>query len=397
MSYLVAFSPSFRLAASLWPLAALVLTLPILAFLYHRDGRLGVRTVLGCYLTVLYLLSLVCFTLYPLPSGDRGAGVTFGVAPQLDPMGFVADVRDGGARAVFQILANVAFFLPLGIVVGRGLGWGFAQTLALGLLTSLLIETSQLTGLFGAYPYAYRCFDVDDLLWNASGAAIGWLIAAALNRLLPRRRLGEQDICRAPGLVRRGVALTIDMALVMAVYLAATLGLELATQVGGIWVESFDELCTGIWVASFVVVELLVPAAHAGSTPGGGFVRMTCETRPRRGWRRALFLLARCCVLLAAIRFVPVLLPVLLVFYLLAHAMPYDLLPGQPEGAKGDAPASEDAPARKGARVVGPSGEDDLADLDEPFGLADSLPDPAADDHVDLAARSLPDDEDDEG
>ena len=233
MSYLVAFSPSFRLAASLWPLAALVLTLPILAFLYHRDGRLGVRTVLGCYLTVLYLLSLVCFTLYPLPSGDRGAGVTFGVAPQLDPMGFVADVRDGGARAVFQILANVAFFLPLGIVVGRGLGWGFAQTLALGLLTSLLIETSQLTGLFGAYPYAYRCFDVDDLLWNTSGAAIGWLIAAALNRLLPRRRLGEQDICRAPGLVRRGVALTIDMALVMAVYLAATLGLELATQVGG--------------------------------------------------------------------------------------------------------------------------------------------------------------------
>ena len=388
MSYLVAFSPSFRLAASLWPLAALVLTLPILAFLYHRDGRLGVRTVLGCYLTVLYLLSLVCFTLYPLPSGDRGAGVTFGVAPQLDPMGFVADVRDGGARAVFQILANVAFFLPLGIVVGRGLGWG---------LTSLLIETSQLTGLFGAYPYAYRCFDVDDLLWNTSGAAIGWLIAAALNRLLPRRRLGEQDICRAPGLVRRGVALTIDMALVMAVYLAATLGLELATQVGGIWVESFDELCTGIWVASFVVVELLVPAAHAGSTPGGGFVRMTCETRPRRGWRRALFLLARCCVLLAAIRFVPVLLPVLLVFYLLAHAMPYDLLPGQPEGAKGDAPASEDAPARKGARVADPSGEDDLADLDEPFGLADSLPDPAADDHVDVAARSLPDDEDDEG
>ena len=197
--------------------------------------------------------------------------------------------------------------------------------------------------------------------------------------------------------MRRGVALTIDMALVMAVYLAATLGLELATQVGGIWVESFDELCTGIWVASFVVVELLVPAAHGGSTPGGGFVRMTCETRPRRGWRRALFLLARCCVLLAAIRFVPVLLPVLLVFYLLAHAMPYDLLPGQPEGAKGDAPASEDAPARKGARVAGPSGEDDLADLDEPFGLADSLPDPAADDHVDVAARSLPDDEDDEG
>ena len=87
----------------------------------------------------------------------------------------------------------------------------------------------------------------------------------------------------------------------------------------------------------------------------------------------------------------------LLVFYLLAHAMPYDLLPGQPEGAKGDAPASEDAPARKGARVADPSGEDDLADLDEPFGLADSLPDPAADDHVDVAARSLPDDEDDEG
>ena len=51
------------------------------AYLYHRDGRLRFGTFVGAYLTVLYVCGLGCFTLYPLPQGDAGLGITYGVAP----------------------------------------------------------------------------------------------------------------------------------------------------------------------------------------------------------------------------------------------------------------------------------------------------------------------------
>lgn len=79
------YSENFMLAVGLWPLAATALTLPILAYLYHRDGRLKFVSVVSTYLAVLYLLGLGCFTLYPLPSGDSGLGITYGVPWQLNP------------------------------------------------------------------------------------------------------------------------------------------------------------------------------------------------------------------------------------------------------------------------------------------------------------------------
>ena len=207
------------LALGLWPLASLVLTLPVLAILYRRDGRLRFWSALGAYLSVLYLLALMCFTLYPLPSGNTGLGITYGVAPQLDFWVFIDDIRRDGKVAVLQLLANVAFFVPLGIIVGRGLRKGFGWALVLGFLVSLFVETAQLTGLFWIYPFAYRTFDVDDLACNTLGCVIGWCLAAVINRLMPVRR---DDGCGLtvethPGIVRRTVALCLDMTIIMSV------------------------------------------------------------------------------------------------------------------------------------------------------------------------------------
>ena len=150
-----------------------MLTLPILAYLYHRDGRLRFGTFVGAYLTVLYVCGLGCFTLYPLPSGDAGLGITYGVAPNFNPMNFANDIAKDGLKAVFQLAFNVAFFMPLGFIAGRLLRLKFLPSVLLGMTASLLIETAQLTGLFGIYPYAYRCCDVDDVRMaaRASGAA----------------------------------------------------------------------------------------------------------------------------------------------------------------------------------------------------------------------------------
>ena len=39
-SFLSSFSGSFKAAMILWPFLSFLFTMPILAFLYHRDGRL---------------------------------------------------------------------------------------------------------------------------------------------------------------------------------------------------------------------------------------------------------------------------------------------------------------------------------------------------------------------
>ena len=60
--FLGSYSDNFAAALVLWPVLSFMFTLPILAYLYHRDGRLRFGTFVGAYLTVLYVCGLGCFT-----------------------------------------------------------------------------------------------------------------------------------------------------------------------------------------------------------------------------------------------------------------------------------------------------------------------------------------------
>ncbi len=332
--FLGSYSENFAVALGLWPFMSLALTLPILAYLYHRDGRLRLGTAVGAYLTVLYGLGLVCLTLYPLPSGDSGPGITYGIPPQLNPLAFVGDLRREGVAALPQILANVVFFVPLGFIAGRLFRWGLARTALAGLAVSLLVETAQLTGVFGIYAYAYRTFDVDDLIYNTAGALVGWLLAAAAARVLPPdEEAGSVPVTDEPGFVRRMVALWIDSLVMAVAWVVLVSGVQaLASAVGASRGDLPGPLGDQRWMlllgaVVLVAVEGVVPALRAGRTPGGGFVRMTCETRPRRGWRRALFYVGRLVVLGAVLAWPFVGVPLAALFYALVRQMPYDLLP----------------------------------------------------------------------
>lgn len=83
---------------------------------------------------MLYLAGLACFTLYPLPTGDAGPGITYGIPPQFNPLNFIFDIVKDGWKAVFQTLFNVVLFLPLGFIAGRFLQMKLpaATILALG-------------------------------------------------------------------------------------------------------------------------------------------------------------------------------------------------------------------------------------------------------------------------
>ncbi len=326
MGFLLSFTDKFAAALSMWPLASLLFTLPILAYLYHRDGRLRFWSALGAYLIVLYVLGLGCFTLYPLPSGESGPGITYGIAPQLDPLAFVGDIARDGTTAVLQIAMNVVFFLPFGFIAQRAFRLRLPATVALGLLTSLLVETAQLTGFFWMYPYAYRTFDVCDLVWNASGAALGWLVARACARIVPPAARDDSSITDSPGFVRRCVAFVLDMLLAWlgTLLLWSLVVLVLPGELGALFAESrASEL---IPIGVFLVVEFAMPLVHAGQTPGGSYVRMTCETKERSAAMRVVFLLARVACIVAAGCCAPVALPALGIFYLIWRCMPYDCL-----------------------------------------------------------------------
>lgn len=55
-------------------------------------------------------------------------------------------------------------------------------TLFFGVGLTLAVELTQLTGLWGLYPCAYRQFDVDDLILNSLGVVVGYFVALGMFR-----------------------------------------------------------------------------------------------------------------------------------------------------------------------------------------------------------------------
>lgn len=97
-------------------------------------------------------------------------------------------------RAFLQLALNVVLFLPLGFLMRALLGLGVLASTAVGFVLSLLIEVTQLTGAFGAFPCAYRFFDTGDLITNTTGALLGAIVG-----LLVMRRAHRGAADRLPG------------------------------------------------------------------------------------------------------------------------------------------------------------------------------------------------------
>lgn len=94
--------------------------------------------------------------------------------------------RVGFWVAFLNLAGNVIGFLPFGFflsILSRRLRNGAVVT-ALGFGLSLLVESIQLV-------FKVGCFDVDDLILNTLGAAIGYMLFAVCN-YLRRKRYGEK-------------------------------------------------------------------------------------------------------------------------------------------------------------------------------------------------------------
>ncbi|MBO6041069.1 MAG: VanZ family protein [Oscillospiraceae bacterium] len=152
-----------------------------------RQGRIDWRREAVLLLMYVNLAVILRFTFYPMTRvGGKVQPLLFhaGMAypfrinwiPFVD-FGFYQSKR----VVVLNVIGNVAMFIPSGIVlpiVYRKLD-GFWKALGAGFLLSLCIELLQL-------PFFVRATDVDDLILNTLGVAVGYGIYAMLRRARAR-------------------------------------------------------------------------------------------------------------------------------------------------------------------------------------------------------------------
>ena len=205
---------------------ALLLLVPWVAREYRRRGQLGFGRTLLALGFVTHSLSLITYTLLPLPDVYPGFCAEEGASgAQLVPFQFVADIQKHavgtsgasallGNPAVQQVLFNVALFVPLGMFVRYLLHRGAMATIAIGFGASLLVELTQVTGVWFLYPCAYRLLDVDDLLANTAGVAFGLLLAPLLALVGRNRGSRPAESPRPVTARRRLLGILCDMAAV---------------------------------------------------------------------------------------------------------------------------------------------------------------------------------------
>lgn len=157
-------------------LAALLV--PTLAFLTGRSRRIPARQAWLGLAVLVYGIGLVAYTLVPAPRHPAAFCERHRIAPNIIPFAF----HDGIGSTLLQLGLNIMLFTPFGWLVYTRFAHRIGITTAAGLALSLLIETTQLTGVWFIYPCAYRHFDVDDVIFNTIGAALGALLAMRLRR-----------------------------------------------------------------------------------------------------------------------------------------------------------------------------------------------------------------------
>ncbi|WP_295841558.1 VanZ family protein [uncultured Microbacterium sp.] len=243
---------------------AVLAFVPFVAVSYRRRGHLTLGRSLLWAGAAVYFWAIWTYTLIPVPDSEvyRCAGVN------LHPFAFVDEVRAAVAVSgryltdpvVLQVALNVLLFAPLGFFLRVLGGRGLLIAGLVGFATSGIIETTQLTGVWGLFPCAYRVFDVDDLIANTGGALLGSILAfvvpaqhrgverapdAETPRPVSRRRRLLGLLCDVVGvwLVGFAVAVVVQAVLVLLVRETSSFSTDRVASLAGVVAAA------GLWLA----------------------------------------------------------------------------------------------------------------------------------------------------
>lgn len=262
-------------AAILFPILAVLFTIPYIAWNYHKYGSVLSLRILIVYSFILYMLCAYCLVILPLPTGEAAANLS-GHQAQLVPFTFLGDIaRESDAvlsqprtwltffnsNAFLTTLFNLFLTMPFGMYLRYYFRCGWKRTLVYSLLLSLFFELTQLSGLYFIYPGSYRLFDVDDLIVNTCGSMIGFVLARIAMRFLPsREELDRESFVRGRrvSLLRRIVAFIYDEIAYAVLFIVVFL----------IWTANFGTMSVWIYALIWLAYFALCPIVLRGQTIG---------------------------------------------------------------------------------------------------------------------------------
>ena len=201
---------------SIFPFIAALFTLPYVMVQYHKYGSVSKYRTLIIYSFILYMLIAYFMVILPLPDFESTVGNTIqdhlNLIPfrqiwlywhdkVISPATLKAYMK---SMALWQLLFNILLTVPFGVYMHYYFRQSLKRTVLFSFLLSLFYETSQLTALFGIYPGPYRLADVEDLICNTMGGAIGFQFAYLFNMILPSRAEIDEN-CRKAGKVITGM------------------------------------------------------------------------------------------------------------------------------------------------------------------------------------------------
>lgn len=285
-----------RTGVLVFPVLAFFMTLPYMLYQYRKYHSIPFWKSFIFYAFLFYVLCAYFMVILPLPEARTAAeaGVV-SVAPIFEPFRFVGQFIVAARKVglslvhpqtwvaflqqpdVYCVLFNVLLTLPLGMFVRYIFRAKWWQALLAGFGMSLFYELSQLTGLFGYYDYAYRLFEVDDLIVNTAGCMLGWAIMLPLEKRLPDfRELSGAALSKGAWMAsfaRRFAAFALDMTLAAA---CTTSVIAVHSALGGV----FDPFLPLVVMMVFEGVFLmLVPSLMEGQTLGQRLVRIRTVRR----------------------------------------------------------------------------------------------------------------------
>ena len=219
-------------AMYIFPLLAAVFTLPYIIFQYRKYGAILLLRVVIVYTFIFYMMTSYFMTILPLPpidsvtsdtasvlltpfEGIRNWQATSGIDFH-DPSTYLHSLKNS---FFLQMFFNVLLLFPFGVYLRYYFRRPWYQVIILSFLYSLFFELTQLSGLYGIYPHAYRYFEVDDLICNTLGGFLGFLFTPLFSFMLPsRKRLDQESYERGANvsLFRRIVALAVDFSIIIA-------------------------------------------------------------------------------------------------------------------------------------------------------------------------------------
>lgn len=181
--------------------SALLLSRKYPGLFRHRHNPqaqgLGFTWILALITCAAYISGVVAFTFLPLPDPDtfqcdNNLYYTRYFAGWSIEFAFRNTAGMGIERFLSwwfaQIYLNVLLFVPWGFLARFLFKVNFRTALLSSFAASLLIELTQLTGVWGVYGCRYRTFDVDDLIANTLGGVLGFFCALGIEKYLHRRR-----------------------------------------------------------------------------------------------------------------------------------------------------------------------------------------------------------------